>query len=540
MTEQADMDSPMRTERTNRACAWRLTLILAAAGLVAGCAGPAFRRPDFPTPGTLARLPALTTATDVPGGAAQHFVTAQEVKADWWTLFRSPELNALVAKAFAANPTITAAHASLRAAQESVAAQQGLLLPTVQAGYTPARTKIAANQGGSSPGVQGDGSAISTTSGKPAAEGGTGPFNAPVIYNFHTAQLTVGFVPDVFGANRRQLESAQAQANYQQFQLEAAYITLASNVVAAAIQEALLRDQIATTDDMVNASVEAADLVRRQWKAGFASRLDVALQENALALARQQLPQLRKQRAQTRDLLRALAGGAPDLALPESFELSALTLPEQLPAGLPSRVVEQRPDVMAAEEQLRSAYAQLGVATANRLPQFSIDGTVGGAASHFNQMFWSSGAFFNLAANITQPIFDGGTLKHKQRAAQALVQQAEAQYQSTVIAAFQNVADALHALHADADALNAAAEVAHTSAASLALIRHQLLHGYVDRLALINSEQANRQAVLGVAQARAARLADTAALFQALGGGWEQAARPAAQPVTREPARPPR
>lgn len=510
----------MRSRTMHAPSAWLRRLGAACACLLAGCAvGPDYVRPILPLASRFTELPVVTASSTVPGGAAQRFVTAQEVKHDWWTLFGSPALDTLVAKAFAANPTLDAARASLRVAQENVDAQRGLFFPTVRGSYSPARTKIAGNAGGNSPGFQGDGSVISTTTN--TSTGGAAPFNAPVIYNFHTAQLTVGFVPDVFGANRRQVESLDAQTNYQRFELEAAYTTLASNVVGAVIQEALLRAQIASVEAIVVANTQSVDLVRRQWKAGFASHLDVSLQEGALAQSQQGLPPLHKQFEQTRNLLRVLAGEAPDLDLAASFELASLTLPEDLPLSLPSQVVEQRPDVRAAEEQLHAASALVGVATANRLPQFSIDGTLGGGASHFSQMFSSSGAFFNLAASLTQPIVDGGVLKHRQRAAQETLNQATAQYRATVLTAFQNVADTLHALAADADALHVAAEVERTAQTSRDLIRRQLGRGYVDRLALINAEQTLRQASLNVSQAHAARLSDTAALFQALGGGWQ-------------------
>ncbi|SOZ38425.1 Outer membrane protein, tolC-like [Cupriavidus neocaledonicus] len=464
-------------------------------------------------------MPAATASAAVPGGATQRFVLEQSIQADWWALFESPRLNALIEKAFAANPNVEAAQAALRAAQENVYAQRGFFFPTIQAGYTPSRTKLAGNLGGNSPGIQGNGSVISTFQGTPASEGGTAPFNGPVIYNFHTAQLTVGFVPDVFGANRRQVESLEAQAKAQQFQLEATRITLASNIVAAAIQDALLRQQIATTTAMIDANVAMVELASRQLKAGYASRLDLAVQENALAQARQLLPPLRKQFEQNRDLMRTLIGAVQDEEVP-AFELGALRLPEELPLTLPSQLVEQRPDVRAAEALLQAASAEVGVARAARLPQFSIDATLGGAASHIGQMFWNSGKFFDLALGITQPLFAGGTLLHRERAATEALRQAAAQYRSTVITAFQNVADTLHAIQTDAEALQAAAEVTDTAKTALDLTQRQHQRGYLDRLALIGAQQTYRQAQLNLAQAQATRLGDTAALFQALGGGW--------------------
>lgn len=496
---------------------------LACAALLAGCTvGPDHRRPEMPASGGYSPrpLPESTASAPVAGGEPQRFVSARDIRADWWTLFESKPLDAVVRKAFAANPTVESAQAALRIAQENVRAQRGFFFPSVQASYSPARTKIAGNLGGNSPGVQGNGTVISTTANTPASEGGSAPFNAPVIYNFHTAQLTVGYAPDVFGGNRRQVEALEAQAAYQQLQLEATYLTLAANVVAAAIQEASLRQQIATTRAIVEIDTQSVALLQRQLKAGYASRLDLAVQENALAQASQLLPPLEKQFEQNRNLLRALTGGVQDVELPESFELASLALPRELPLSLPSQLVSQRPDVRAAEEQLHAASAQVGVAIANRLPQFSIDATWGGAASRFGQMFWDSGRFFSLAANVTQPLFDGGVLKHRQRAAEEALRQADAQYRSTVITAFQNVADSLQAIHADARSLAAAVELERTTHTSMELIRRQLGKGYVDRLALLNAEQAHHQAMLALSQAQATRLGDTAALFQALGGGW--------------------
>ena len=485
--------------------------------LLTGCAaGPDYVRPALPPSTGYAPQP----LPDTTAGGGQHFTVGKKVDADWWTAFRSPALNQLILDAYAASPTLAAAKAALRNAQENVSAQKGFFLPTVQANYSPSRTKIAGNLGGNSPGVQGDGSVIATGEGTPAAQGGSGPFNAPVIYSFHTAQLTIGYAPDVFGSNQRQVEALDAQSTYQALQLQAAYTTLAANITGAAIQEALLREQIAITRAIIAANTQTVDLLKRQQHAGFASNLDLRLQEGALLQAQQVLLPLTRQLDQTRNLLRALAGKAPDQALAQTFAPGSLTLPADLPLVLPSQLVAQRPDVRAAEAQVQAASAQVGVAAAARLPQFSIDATVGGAASHFSQMFWSSGTFFNLVGNIAQPLFDGGTLKHRQRAAEATLEQAAAQYQATAITAFQNVADTLRALHGDAEALAVAVAVEQNAGASLALIRRQLTRGYVDRLALIAAEQAQRQATLNVTQAQAARLADTAALYQALGGGW--------------------
>ena len=515
----------------------RLSAIATATTLLAACAvGPDYARPTAIESSGFSpqALPNQTASTPAQGGASQRFVKGQDIRADWWQLFQSYELNALIAKSFSANPNLESAQAALRAAQENVYAQRGFFYPSVQTSYSMARTKLAGNAGGSSPGIQGDGSVISTGQGTPASDGGTAPFNAPVLYNFHTAQLTVGYTPDIFGSNQRQLESLEAQAASQQFQLEAAYITLASNIVAAAIQDAMLRQQIAITQEIISDSTTALDLLRRQVKAGYASRLDLANQENAFAQVRLLLPPLTKQFEQNRNLLRALSGAAQDTEIP-AFALQSLHLPEELPASLPSQLVEQRPDVRAAEEQLHAASAQIGVARAARLPQFSISASAGGAASNFGQMFWDSGTFFNLALGISQTIFDGGTLKHRERAAEAAMRQAASQYRSTVITAFQNVADSLQAIHIDAQAMQTASDLATAAKTTLNLTQHQYVHGYLDRLALINAQQGDRQAQLSLVQAQGSRLGDTAVLFQALGGGWWHRNADAATTVLRAP-----
>jgi NodT family efflux transporter outer membrane factor (OMF) lipoprotein len=490
-----------------------------AAALIAGCAaGPDFKRPEPPGARDYAPqpLPKTTAAAGTIVGAAQKFDPARDIPADWWTVFRSHELNALVERAIKANPTIEMAQAALRQAQENVYAQQGFFFPTVQAGYSPSRVKVSGNTNGG-PGVQGDGSVISTGGN---GAGGPPPFTTPVIYNWHSAQLTVGFVPDVFGGNRRQAESLQAQADAQRFQLEATYITLASNVVAAAIQEASLRAQIAAAKNIIEFNSKSLDILHHQFRVGYAARIDVAAQESALAQAEALLPPLQKQFEQTRDLIRVLAGNTPDQDVAETFELASLQLPEDLPLSLPSQLVEHRPDIRAAEEQLHAASANVGVSVAARLPQFSIDATAGGNAAHFGEMFKDAGKFFSIAGMVSQLIFDGGTLKHRQRAAEETLTQAAAQYRGTVLTAFQNVADTLHALHADADALKAAVRAERAAKVALDIARKQQEVGYINYLSLLSAEQAYQQASMTLVQTQAIRLGDTTALFQALGGGW--------------------
>jgi NodT family efflux transporter outer membrane factor (OMF) lipoprotein len=466
--------------------------------LASGCAvGPDFHRPAAPAVDGYTRQPLVgkTVSAEIPGGEEQRFIQNQDISHQWWTLFQSPQLNALIEKALGANPTLTAAQAALRQATELVNAQQGFFYPTIQANSSPSRQKASASL--SPP--------LSTSD---------------LLYNLFTSQVTVGFTPDVFGGNRRQVESLRGLAESQRFQLEATYVTLTSNVVAAAVQQASLRAQIAATQDIIAISTKSLALVRRQFELGAVAGLDVAAQEAALAQVRQTLPPLQKQLEQNRDLLTALAGDFPSEDSFEQFELSAIRLPEELPVSLPSKLVQQRPDVRAAEEQLHSASALIGAAIANRLPQFTISAAYGGVATDFTKTFASGNPYWLVAGNVAQTLFAGGTLLHRQRAAEAAFEQAAAQYRSTVLTAFQNVADTLYALQSDAESLKAAVAAERAAKMTLDITLKQQQLGAVSYLALLSAQQAYQQTLIARVQAQANRYADTAALFQALGGGW--------------------
>jgi NodT family efflux transporter outer membrane factor (OMF) lipoprotein len=506
--------------RSARRVATSALATLTAFALLSGCAvGPNFHRPAPPTVSGYTREPlsSQTASAEVPGGAAQRFLHGQDLEGPWWAVFRSPELNAVVEKALQANPTIVSAQAALRQARELVYAQQGFFYPTVQGSFTPSRQSASATL---SPPLSTDN----------------------LTYNLYTAQVTVGYTVDVWGGNRRQVESLTAQAEAQRFLLEATYVTLTTNVVAAAVQEASLRAQIAATKEIIDISTKSLALLRRQAELGYVAGLDVAAQEAALAQVRQQLPPLQKQLEQNRNLLATLTGRLPSDELDEKFELATLHLPQDLPVSLPSRLVEQRPDVRAAEETLHAAGAQVGVAIANRLPQFTINAAYGGTSTSIDTMFANSNPFWIVAGTLAHTLFDGGTLLHRQRAAAAAFEQAAAQYRSTVLTAFQNVADTLYALQADAESLAAAASAERAAKRTLDLTLTQQQLGYFNYLALLSAQQAYQQTLVTRVQAQASRFADTGALFQALGGGWwnrpdHAAAQPTGQPVgpTLEP-----
>lgn len=494
----------------------RHAVFLIIATLCGCAAGPDFKRPEAPAAKSYSPtpIPETTARAESPDGAAQRLDPQKDIPFDWWTMFQSKELNSLIERAFKANSTIEAAQAALRQAHQNVVAQQGFFYPTVQLNYSPSRNKLAGNYGGNSPGVQQNGDVIQagSTTGSPPV--------SPAYYNYHIAQLTVGYVPDVFGANSRQVESLRAQEDQQHFQMEATYITLASNIVSAAVQEASLRAQIAATEKIIEANKKTLAIMGKQLELGYESGADVSGQEAALAQAEQSLVPLRQQLEQTRDLIRALVDNSPDQDVPETFTLESLHLPEDLPLSLPSKIVEQRPDVRIAEEQLHYASAQYGVAIANRLPQFAITGAIGSEADTPFWLFKSGSGFFNLTGNIAQTIFDGGTLKARSAAAQEALNQAAAQYRSAVTAALQNVADTLHAIHSDAEALKDAARNEHALLRVRNITSVEYKEGYASYQALLAAEQNYQQSVITLTQARANRFGDTAALYQALGGGW--------------------
>jgi NodT family efflux transporter outer membrane factor (OMF) lipoprotein len=468
--------------------------------LLSACAvGPDFERPAAPEAAgyTLEPLARQTSSTDVTGGEAQHFVQGLDIPGQWWTLFHSDALNSLIEQALRNNPTLPAAQAALGHAWENIYAAQGAFFPTVVAGYSPSRNKTATG--------------VVFTS---ASSG-------PPFFTLHTGQVVVAYAPDVFGGTRRQVESLMATAEFQRYQVEATYLTLTSNVVAAAVQEASLRGQIAATEEIIKIETEALGILRKQFELGQVAGADVAAVEATLAQAEATLPPLQKQLAVQRDLLTALIGRLPSQEPAEKFELASLQLPQDLPVSLPSKLVDQRPDIQSAQAQLHAASALIGVAIAAQLPQFTLTANAGTTANQIGQLFITPGtAFWTVAGNAAQTIFDAGTLLHKKRAADAAFDEAAAMYRSTVITAFENVADALHALKSDADTLKAAYAAERAAARSLEITRRQLQLGAITYLGLLTASNTYQTALIALVQAQAARYADTAALFQALGGGW--------------------
>jgi NodT family efflux transporter outer membrane factor (OMF) lipoprotein len=478
-----------------------LALVSVVAAAISGCAvGPNFQPAAVPdvtgyVPGKLASPGAN------PGGprvAGQHFVTGEDVSARWWAAFKSRPLNDLIKLSVEHNPSLQSAEAAIKVARFNALAQRGLFFPQATGESTNQRFLIA--NPGQIPPIPTEGSQS--------------------VYTLATHQLTVSFVPDVWGGNFRAVENLDAVTEQQMFQLEAAYLTLTSNVVTAAIEEASLRGQIAATRRIIAIERNLLEIIKRQFNLGQAAKADVLAQDAALAQAEQLLPPLEKQLAQQRDLLTALAGQLSADEILQKFDLAHLKLPTNLPVSLPSKLVDQRPDVRAAEANMHSASSLVGVAIAARLPNFVLSANGGSAAYNLPESFATGTLFYTLTAGVTAPIFDGFTLYHKQKAAEAALEQAEAQYRSTVITAFQNVADALRALQTDTRALQAAVRSEVAAKASLDIVQQQLQAGQVNQISVINAQQTYLTAAVIRVQTEANRLSDTAALFMALGGGW--------------------
>jgi NodT family efflux transporter outer membrane factor (OMF) lipoprotein len=439
-------------------------------------------------------MPRSTIGAATTGGGAQSFAGSRDIPGEWWDLFKSPQISDLVSRALAANPDIAAAQATLREARQNLRAEQGSQFPQISASNSAERQRESLAAVGFGTGSQ--------------------------TYSVVSASLSVSYTLDAFGGVRRQVEQLGAQAKYERFELEGTDLALIANVINAAITEASLQAQINTTRDIVRAYDEALSVTRRRFDLGGVSQVDVLQQQSLRDSEAATLPGLQKQLEQERNVLAVYLGGVPAQYSRPTLDLDSLTLPGELPVSLPSALVQQRPDIQAYAALLHAATANVGVATANMLPQISLTGSYGRDGSGFSNLFTPAGIVWTLAGSLTQPIFEGGTLRAKKRAAEAAADVAAAQYSSTVNTAFKDVASALVALQRDAETLAADLAAQQTAANSLAVARAQYAAGGGTYLNVLTSEQSDQSARLTLISARAARFTDTVALFQALGGGW--------------------
>ncbi len=476
-----------------------LATALLGTTLLAGCAvGPDYRQPAAPKlhDYTTTPLPHRTVSSSGKGGAAQDLVIGQKIAGAWWELFHSPQLDGLIRSALANNPSLKSAQDTLLAARDSTRAAEGGFFPSMSGSFQAERLR----------------SALGTT--------GVGSTGASATYTLRNASVAVSYAPDVFGATRRQVEGLRAQAEQQRFALEASYLSLTANIVTASVTEASLTAQIAATEKIIDSEKRLLDILNRQVALGGIPETNALTQRTQLAQTEATLPPLRKQLAQSRDQLAAYDGVAPSRFHMADFTLTDLTLPDQLPVSLPSALVRQRPDIRQAAAVLHQDTALVGVATANMLPQITLSAGLGHEALNGQALFAPQTLIWNLAAGLTQPLFEGGTLFYKRRAAVATMKAAAETYENTVVLAFQNVADTLEALHYDAIALAADTAAERDAKRSLDLVEGQFRLGGVPYTTVLTAEQTYETAVINRIKATAQRYADTAALFQSLGGGW--------------------
>ncbi|MEQ1636104.1 MAG: efflux transporter outer membrane subunit [Methylococcales bacterium] len=465
--------------------------------LVSGCTlGPDFNRPVSPEVTSWSTENQAANIAKPSSASGQALLADKDIPGLWWQLFRSKALNALIEQALTRNPGLQSAQATLTAAQEDMLAKSGSLLPKLDAGLSTKHQKVSGAQFGN-------------------------PNGGGSVFTLYNASVNVSYTLDVFGGLQRQIEALEAQAEYQRFQLEGAFLTLAANIVTSVIQEASLRAQISATEEITQAYSEQLDITKQQFEIGSVAKAAVLSQQTLLEQTRTSLPTLHKQLAPIRHRLNVLVGNIPGSAgLIAQFTLNDLQLPAQIPLSLPSKLVGQRPDIRAQEAVLHAASAQIGVVAASVFPDFTISANLSSIATTAGNLFMPGTAVWGVGATLLQPLFRGGEFTHKKRAAIATYEQAAADYRSTVLKALQDVADTLSALEFDNAELQAQDAIAHTATTSLELIQSQLQVGAASHLDLLDAQRAYQQARLGQLKAQAQRFADTAALFQALGGGW--------------------
>ncbi len=489
-----DGSNPLPINRRKRRIGRRHVQSCLTACLLAGCTlGPDFQAPSAPNVlgYTADQLNGTVSVGVIAGGRSQQFAYGRDVDAAWWTLFGSKQINVFVDEAIHNHPDVAAAQYALRAARETALAEGGSLFP--QLSTTSSGTREASGSSGGSPAS---------------------------VYNLYNASISVSYALDLFGGDRRQVEAKWAAADYQQFELEATYLALTANVVNAALTEASLKAQIKATEDIIRLQRDQLTRIQRQFNLGAIPNSDVLAQRSTLAQTEASLPPLQKQLAQQRNALMTYLGRLPSQDRGESVELSSLRLPHSLPVSLPSNLVRQRPDIKAAEASLHEATASVGVSIANLLPQVSLSGGTSTSATKTNSLFSGDALGWNVAANVSQKLLDGGSLFHQKEASVARYEQSLALYKSTVNSAFQDVANALRAIQFDAKTLQAQSASEKAARDSLAMAQEQYKTGAVDYPTVSNAQQTYQNAVIARVKAQATRYTDTVALYQALGGGW--------------------
>ena len=490
-------------------CALAAALPAALSALLASCAvGPDFTRPEPPAVERYTATPPPLTAMEA-DGKTQVFKPGAAVASEWWRLFNSAELDAAVHLAMEGNATLQSAQASLRQSQESLKAGYGVFYPSVGLGFAATRQRV-------SPFGLGFGAALG-------------------VFNLYTLSTTVSYVLDVFGGERRAVEGLAAQADYQRYTMFATFLTVSGNVVNTLIARAAYVEQIRATEELIALQTEQLEIARAQASAGTASYASVLSVQGQLATSRATIPVLRQRRDQADHLLASLVGRTPAEWQAPALDFASLSLPQELPLSLPSELVRQRPDILAAEAQLHAASAGLGVATAALFPSFTLNGTYGannntiGNLTNSNDRFWSAGA------GVEFPLFEGGASWYRKEAAAEAYRKSLADYRQAILSAFAQVADTLTALEHDAQGVQAQADAVNSAEQALHLLQANYRAGLVSYVDVLVADAQFHQAKIGYLQTVAQRYQDTTALFLALGGGWQDLPLARSTPPSKEP-----
>jgi len=460
--------------------------------------GPDFVRPKPPAGDryTQQAVPASTEAAD---GQAQHFELGAKIAADWWRLFNSTQIDALIKEALADNPSLQSAQATLRQSQDNLRAGYGVFYPQVSVGASAGREKFS------------------------GANFGQG--SASNIFNLFTLNATVSYALDVFGGERRAVEALAAQADYERYVAVGTYLTLSGNIVNAVIARAGYAAQIRATEELVALEREQVHIIEAQVAAGTVPYANLLSAQGLIAATEATLSPLRQKYDETGHLLATLVGRLPAERAAPDIKLTDLTLPTDLPISLPSELVRQRPDILASESQLHVASANIGVATAAMFPHFTLNGSFGQTSNATSTLFQSSNSVWSFGADLTAPVFRGGTLWYQRKAAIEGYQAAVGSYRQSVLTAFAQVADSLRGLEHDAENVEAQSRAMQATGGALKLVHANYQAGLASYLQVLIADVQYHQASIGYLQARAQRLQDTTALFVALGGGWWNSTR---------------
>lgn len=479
------------------------------ATLTACMVGPDFHPPAAPPTKQYTKPPTPTKTMATPGagnaGQAQVLSLQQSIPDTWWYLFGSDTLNALVKQGLANSPTLTAAKATLFEAQDTMRAQIGnLLFPAID--------------------YMAEGERLRTSS---ITLGGN---SGNTVFNLYNTGVNVRYSLDIWGGSRRTIESLGAEVDYEYNELLAAYLSLSSNIVSTSIAIASLRDQITATKDLITAQQQILTIIQQQYHDGGVAYQDVLLQQTQLAQTQASLPPLEKALAEANHSLAVLLGRLTSEQAPLKLSLSQLKLPGQLPLSLPADLVNQRPDIQASQALLHAASANIGVATANLLPQIELTGNDGYVSTTLANFISNKNNVWSIGGTLMQPVFHGGELWFTRKAAIEAFNVAAANYQQTLLSAFQNVADALTNIQQDSIEFNRQYNANNYARQSLIIIQKQYKLGGMNYLTVLDAQEKYQETELAFIKAKTARFADTVSLYQALGGGWWR--NPAMKPTS--------